>query len=477
MDVSPARMLVHLVAEVEKQAGYAAPYRRRYDGEHVVPHVAQMFRDVFSDRQSLRTMVDPEVGLLEVGGQLQPPRSGLGSVAVDALVERVMLDALVVGEPRADRVLAEAVARSDLRAQVTAGLRETLVSGRASLLTWSSPDDGLPVVSVETPDHVAVHLRAEPPRMTDAAVKVVRDEWDSSGNRRAWLWTDEGVRYELVETDTSQRVDGVDVRWREVGRVASLPMPPIVELADEIRRVGRPPVSALARIETLLDSHQMLLGLLVLGLRFGAVPIRWGSNVPVPRDAEGKPLRGPDGKPIMPFDFRSDKVWVSTEDTKWGTLEPADLSTIVEGITTLTREVRGVTALPPWSVGADLAGGWTGETIKASEVPLIRRVREITDTWLSSRLRTVSDHVLHVAGLPDVRPDEVRVSFADPETRLEAQAVDAALKIASFPPSPLVPLLLRRIGWSEAEVREGSAALQAGVDEPGTGIPAVLPAA
>lgn len=476
MDVSPARMLVHLVGRVEAQAAYAAPYRRRYDGEHVVPHVAQMFRDVFSDRSALRTLVDPELDLIEVGGQLQPPRSGLASVGIDALTERVLLDALVVGEPQADRVLADAAARSDLRGQVTAGLREVLVSGRASLLTWSSPDDGTPVVSVETPDHVAVHLRREHPRRTDAAVKVVQDEWDSTGLRRAWLWTDEGVRYELVETDVSRRVDGVDVRWREVGRVASLPLPPVVEMTDEMRRLGRPPVSELARIETLLDAHQVLLGLLVLGMRFGAIPIRTATGLPVPRDDKGKPIVGPDGKPVLQFDHRSDKVWVSTETgTTFGTLEPSDLSTIIGGITTITREVRAVTALPPWSVGADLAGGWTGETIKASEVPLIRRVGAITDTWLPARLRAVSDHVLYVAGLPAVQPDEVRVAFADPETRLEAQAVDAAVKISALQASPLVPLLLRRIGWSEADVQEGTSALLSAARE--SDISAALPAA
>jgi hypothetical protein len=476
VDVSPARMLVHLVNKVEQQASYASPYGVRYDGKHVVPHVAQMFKDVFSDRVSLRDEIDGELD--PVGIQmlsLQPPRSGLASVGIDSVAERVLLDALVTGDERADEILAETVARSDLRAQVTVGLREALISGRASLLTWSSPDDGLPVVSVETPDQVAVHLRREPPRLTDAAVKVTKDEWSSTGRRRAWFWTDEGVRYDLVETDASRRVDGVDMRWQEVGRVASLPTPPIVELAD-VRRARDEPASELARIETLLDSHQVLLGLLVLGLRFGAVPIRTASKLPVERDEDGNPKLGPDGKPRMPFDYRSDKLWASTTDTDWGTLAPSDLSTIINGIETVTREVRATLALPPWSVGADLAGGWTGETIKASEVPLVRRVQSITETWLPARLRTVSDHVLHLAGRPEVRPGQVRVAFADPETRLEAQAVDAAAKIAALPSSPLVPLLLRRIGWSEAEVQAGTAAIEASARED-EDVAAALPAA
>jgi hypothetical protein len=453
VEVSEPRMVRHLEARLLQQQKHAHRYRPRYRGEHTPDHITDLYRDVFGSALTSTSSGDTRLQALVVP-RVQPPRSALASVGVDALVERIHVDAILTGDFAADLVLRRTLARSDLDVMWTLGLREALVAGRAYLLVW--PDAaGEPLISVESPEQVAAHRQPGPPYQVDAALKVLRDEW--TGRRRAWLWTDEGVRVELAEQDTSQLVEGEQTSWAEVGRLRSTPMPPVVELADRAELTSEPR-SEVARTESLVDAHDVGLGLLLLGMRFGAIPIRTATGLPVPRDENGNPILGPDGKPILQFDHRSDKVWVSTETgTKFDTLAPADLSVLVDGIDAIKREVRAVTAVPAWAVGGDLAGGWTGETVKASESPLVRRARTIM-RGLGAATRATSALVLQLAGVP-VDPLDVRTVWADPETRLEAQAVDAAHKLASLD-GPLVPVLLRRLGWPDEDVRQAVALLK-----------------
>lgn len=449
MEVSEPRLVAHLEARLVEQQLHAKPYRARYRGEHTPDLIGDLYRDVFGSTLDGGGMKTPEAlrGLLPP--RVPPPRSGLAAVGVDALVERVHLDSFLTGDDAADLVLKRALLRSDLGVMWTIALREALVAARSFLLVW--PDlAGKALVSVESPEQVAVHRQQGPPYQIDAGLKVWPDEWTSA--RRGLLWTDEGERVELVEGPRMARVDGVDTRWQEAGRVRSTRMPPLVELADR-QELTREPRSDIARIESLVDGHDVGLGLLLLGMRFGAIPIRTATGLPVPRDDDGKPLLGPDGKPVLQFDHRSDKVWVSTETgTKFDTLAPADLSVLVGGIDAIKREVRAITALPGWAVGGDLAGGWTGETVKASEAPLVRRARTM-QRGFGDPARRAAGLILEIEQVAGVDPLDVRVQWVDPETRVEAQAVDAAQKLSTMQ-GPLVPLLLRRIGWPEADVTE-----------------------
>jgi hypothetical protein len=452
VEVSEPRMVAHLQAKVLEQQRYARPYRARYRGTHTPDLITDLYRDVFGTAMSALSSFEPTVlpGLRSLmAPRVPPPRSGLASVGVDALVERLNVDAYLTGDQAADTVLRRVVQRSDLGTMWPIALREALVSARSFLLIW--PDaQGEALISVESPEQVAVHRQQGPPYQVDAGLKVWADEWTSA--RRALLWTDTGERVELLEQEQERYIGGVWSRWAEVGRVTSTSMPPLVEVADR-QELTREPRSDIARIESLVDGHDVGLGLLLLGMRFGAIPIRTITGLPVPRDENGNPVLGPDGKPVLQFDHRSDKVWVSTEtDTEFDTLAPADLSVLVGGIDALKREVRAVTALPAWSVGGDLAGGWTGETVKASEAPLVRRARTMMRGFGDGQ-RRAAEFILEIEQVTGVDPLSIRVQWADPETRVEAQAVDAAQKLASMQ-GPLIPLLLRRIGWPEADVLE-----------------------
>lgn len=449
MEVSEPRMVAHLEGRIAEQQQYGRPYRDRYRGEHTPDLITDLYRDVFGTAltgtaptvvPSLRSLLAPRV---------PPPRSGLASVGVDALVERQNVDAYLTGDTVADLALRRVLQRSDFGTMWPVALREALVAARSFLLVWPNAE-GQALVSVESPEQVAVHRMQGPPYQVDAGLKLWVDEW--TGAHRALLWTDDGQRVELLEQDQERYIGGVWSRWAEVGRVTSTRMPPLVEVADR-QEMTREPRSDIARIESLVDGHDVGLGLLLLGMRFGAIPIRTAVGLPVPRDDKGNPILGPDGKPVLQFDHRSDKVWVSTETgTKFDTLAPADLSVLVSGIDALKREVRAVMALPDWSVGGDLAGGWTGETVKASEAPLVRRARTMMRGF-SDGQRLVAGFALEIEQIAGVDALDVQVQWADPETRVEAQAVDAAQKLSTMD-GPLVPLLLRRIGWPEADVQE-----------------------
>ena len=59
------------------------------------------------------------------------------------------------------------------------------------------------------------------------------------------------------------------------------------------------PTSEIEPIASLCDIVDLIEGLMVFAGHFGAVPIRYGTGLDVPRDPKDptKPLLGPDGKP------------------------------------------------------------------------------------------------------------------------------------------------------------------------------------
>ena len=103
-------------------------------------------------------------------------------------------------------------------------------------------------------------------------------------------------------------------RWAVVGDEPSgLPGVPVVEFSRSARPIA-PPTSEIERIATEVDIVDLIEGLMVFAGHFGAVPIRYGTGLDVPRDPKDptKPLLGPDGKPLIGFNARADHFWAST---------------------------------------------------------------------------------------------------------------------------------------------------------------------
>jgi len=428
----------HLLAKIDKQARYAEPFERRYANEHILPFLAREYAEVYPGLviATADGRVADTVGTLNLTSSLDVPKSGTAAIVVDALTERLVLQGLTApDDDEAAHLLEQAWEDNDLDVMHHEGHREALIAARAfvSVARDASRDDRA-VVGIESATQAAVYRRQSVPYDVTAYLKIWTDDW--TGVRRGLLRLP-GWDYDLTEGTVETRDpegSGEKSRWSVSGdpRPTGLEGVPVAEVAPRSRLL-KEPVSEIDPIASLIDIVDLVEGLLVFAGHFGAVPIRWGSGLEVPRDPKDptKPLLGPDGKPAIGFHPRADHFWGSTsKDAKFGQLEPAGLASFVTWAEHASAKVRAKTALASTYFSLDLKSHMSAELLKTDEAPMIRRVRRMGEQGsLNQSWRRVGQWILAIEA-PTTRT-RVRGRWVDPETRIDAQLVDQFTKLVA----------------------------------------------
>lgn len=413
-----------LEAQIQLQRRYAEPYEARYRNEYVLPFIVQEYKEVYGT---------------SVGGiwpALAPPRTGTAAIGVDALVERLTVTGVASGgdDTEAVRLVQDAWEDNDLDVMHREAHREALVKAHAYARVLRSTD-GRAIVGIEAPEQMAVHREQLPPYDVDAALKVWVDEW--TGDERALLHLP-GQDIELTAGPgqvPDPQVSGQTSRWvASEPQETGLPGVPVVEFACRPRLLVDP-VSEIEAVASLVDIVDLIEGLMVFAGHFGAVPIRYATGLPVPRDPTDPSgqtaLVGPDGKPVIGFNPRADHMWTSTEPgTKFGQLEPAGLASFVTWAEHLSQRVRAKTSIPGSYYGVGPQTHMSAELLKTDEAPMVRRVLSMgRDGAFGTAWRRILQLILMVES-PGTRA-RLRPRWADPETRVEAQATDSAQKLVA----------------------------------------------
>lgn len=449
-----------LEQKISDQERYAKAYEARYQNKFVLPFLAREYREVYGS------------GVDSFLLTLHPPRTGTAAIGIDALTERLTMSgfmSLVQEEQPAVALLQQAWEDNDLDVMHREAPREALIKG----LSFAQADratDGRSIVGVESPEQMAVHRTASPPYDVDAALKVFVDEW--TGQRQGTLRLP-GRDLSLVESAIAEpdpEGSGKSSRWRVTGeRATGLPWVPVVEFQPRPRLLSKP-VSEIEPIESLVDIVDLIEGLMVFAGHFGAVPIRFATGLEIPRDPKDptKPLMGPDGKPVMGFKPRADHFWANTsKDAKFGQLTPAAVDGLVTWAEHATGRVRAKTTVPASYYGVSAQTHMSAELLKTDEAPMVRRVLSMgRDGSMNQSWRRLGRMML---AIEDPRLARARVvpRWNDPETRVEAQAMDAFQKAVA---SGLgVRTAAEKIlGWApelvERAVAEAEAAKAAEVD-------------
>lgn len=418
--------VVHLEDKILKQQRYAKPFEERYRNEYVLPFIAREYREVYGDVVDL------------VWPTLTPPRTGTAAIGIDALVERLTVTGATSRRDEdapAVRIVQEAWEDNDLDVMHREAHREAFIKARSFAQVSRSADGQRSIVGIEAAEQMAVHREQAPPYDVDAAMKVSVDEWTGKPQAKLLL---PGRTLDLVEgpgpvadpegsTKTSRWV--VDKETN-----TGLPGVPVVEFLCRPRLLADP-VSEIDVISTMVDIVDLVEGLMVFAGHFGAVPIRYATGLPVPRDPRdpsGKtPLLGPNGKPIIGFNPRADHMWTSTDpDTKFGQLEPAGLASFVAWAEHASARIRAKTSVPGSYYGIDPKSHMSAELLKTDEAPMVRRVLSMgRDGSFGQAWRRVQQLILQIES-PTTQA-RVRPRWADPETRVEAQATDSFQKVTA----------------------------------------------
>lgn len=409
------------------QARHAAFYDSYYSGDRANLLARKLFEDVFGSQNNLVP-------------HLLPPEANLGKVGVDAVAERLRIEGFRVGDDPVQAGAKEAWdiwIGNDLDVIWPMAQIEALVKGTTGLLTWPGLDSE-PVISVEDPSQMVIHRMNVPPYSVDAALKLYVDEW--TGKQIGWLWRP-GVRYDLRQGAAG---------WEIAGQTTYQGDPPVVELANRTRLL-RAPSSELAGVTPLLDVYTLLMADMVVAADTGAFPVRTATGI--------KLARRPDGTPITPFNVRVDKAMVSeNKDASYGSLPPSDLAGYIAAIDMVLQQVRMLTRAPEHYYGKGAGTNVSGEALKSSESPLVKKAEGIQGPFGSSARRTMG-RALVVAESASAG-QRIGVTWGRTETRVEAQDVDAGQKLVTMG-VPLEVILTETVGFPPELVERAMRGIEA----------------
>lgn len=436
-----------LEEKIEQQKWYAAPYEVRYANEYALPFIAAEYREVYGERAD---------SLLHA--QLEAPRVGAAAMGVDALVERLT----VLGGTSDDRATARALEAAweanDMDVMHREAHRESLVRRTAfGAVSRAVGDDSKAILTIESSEQCAGHRMSSPPYDLDAWLKISVDEW--TGQRKALLQLpNRDIRLEeRKESQPDPEGANITSRWYALdnGDTYRQGPVPVVEFPHGPRLLVEPK-SEIEPIVTLVDEVDLIEGLMVFAGHFGAVPIRFGTGLEIPRDPKdpSKPLLGPDGKPMLGFKPRADHFWGnSSKDANFGQLTPATLDTFVTWSNHAKGNLRSKTKVASSYYALELKSHMSAELLKTDEAPMVRRINGMGRQGVYNQAWR---RALTLMMMYEGQRGRVKPVWEDPQTRMEGPAVDAFQKAVASGLG-VVTAAEKFLGWTRTEAEKAVA--------------------
>lgn len=434
-------------AIVAKQAAIQR-CRAYYDGAHDLSFASQKFHEAF-------------------GGQFAEFADNWCPLIVDSAAQRLTVQGFRFGGGEdADKDAWGMWQRNALDAESVLLHTEAVKVGEGYVLV--SPNDTdreWPRITVEDPAHCEVELDPANRRRRLAGLKCWRD--DAAGRLFATLYLPDAVhRWQAPVPRVGQAP-----RWADRDEPGGNPLGvvPLVPFLNSPGLYGGR--SDLRDVIPLLNAVNKLCCDMIVAAEFGAYRQRVFAGI--------GDVRGPDGKPIQNFEEvagQSRVITIPSPDVRVQDLAASDLSNYTTAIESLLQHIAAITSTPPPYM---LTGSGplpaSGEALKVAETGLVAKVRrkmlDFGEAWedvarLAFRLRGDLERGTDYA---------CETVWVDPESRTEAQRVDALVKLKDLG----VPIraLWKRIPWAtEGEVQRWAQmaeedALAAQLADPFTGAP------
>lgn len=119
----------------------------------------------------------------------------------------------------------------------------------------------------------------------------------------------------------------------------------------------------------------------------------------------------------------------SSEGTKFGSFDVADLQNYATAIELLTGQVAALASLPPYYVQGNTANPTSADAIRSSESRLTAKARQRQAWWSGSYESLMRMAVLVRDGQADGRLADLQTLWEDPEPSTVAQTADAESKL------------------------------------------------
>lgn len=442
---SNATQAVHYLQQMDYELRRRQPeietWERYYEGAHRLQFATSRFRQTF-------------------GNLFHEFADNWMSLVVDASVERLNIQGFRFDNGAAtegDSDAWEIWRDNNLPSQSDVAHTEAVKLGKSYILVdpWARTGLGNPVITVEHPAQCAVACHAHNPQMRKAAFKT----WtDHSGYVRGDVYMHDAV-YRFV---TTQKVNDNRPSRISQGQYTAIygnlfPLdyigPPAAFIGESATWVpytddGLPPAilhdlgvvpviplennpslkiggrSDIAPIIPIQDAINKLVLDMIIASEFAAFPQRWATGIEIPKDPHS-------GQPISDQRFLAavSRLWTSEDvDTKFGQFPAADLGNYVKAIEMAIQHLAAITRTPPHYLLGQAGSFPSGDSLAATETGLVakvkRKMKNFSPAW-EEALRLAFKAKGDKRGLQ--LADTV---WADPEQRIRAARIDAAVKMS-----------------------------------------------
>lgn len=321
-----------------------------------------------------------------------------------------------------------------------------MIHTEAVKLGWAywmvQPDGDMPRITAEHPSQVIVNHAPGDRRNRRAALK----KWLDGDQIFANLYLPDRV----VHYRTTARILATEIqerKWETIGAEGNpLGTVPIIPVVNNPSMLGGGASDLAGGITKIQDALNVLLADLLIGAEYQAYPLRILLGVETPVDGNGQPIRNAElaisQARLMMF---------PNPDAKVAEFSEAKLEAFTNSMATLINHLTAQTRTPPHYVSGQVVNV-SGDALKAAETGLTSKCRFKMEPFGEGHEEMV--RLAFKAKDPEderANAESAETIWRDPESRSQAETVDAALKLSKLG----VPneALWERIGASPQEIQ------------------------
>jgi hypothetical protein len=428
----------------------------RHDME--LPELEELNR-YYEGMQPLMYM-HPEV-LLEVGDRIKPVVIGWPQLVVDAVEERLDVEGFrLPDEDDEDKDLWRVWQSNDMDEQSQLAHVDALVMKRSYVTIGSNEDDpDTPILCAESPMEMYADIDPRTRKTRAALRRVIDDDSFARVAERAatlylpdvtiWYgWNDGGWKEEQRDEHKLGALPVVSLINR--GRLSSSRTTPNRVNTNFRYRYGR---SELSQIIPLSDAANKIATDMMLAIDFAALPVHgfFGIGPDDLEDAQGNKLTAMQAlfRRFLTLPVGAD------EGAKEFSFAGANMGGFHESINQLAQMVASLAGLPPHYLGFTTDNPASADAIRSAESRLVKRAERKQRPWGGAyeQMNRIVRRFQTGEWDPTLKLLETR--WRDPSTPTVAQKADAAVKLYTTSPKPIVNLRQTRetIGFTDAQIR------------------------
>lgn len=400
-----------LVAEIDLQAPYVAENEQFYQGRQPLAFLSAEARKLV---------------------KLDRIASNLCRLMVNSIAERIRVVGLTLND-RSNEDLFKTWRASDMDQRLGSMIREALAYGASYAIVWDTTGTRRPRVTPESVRNMTVARNPETGEITEAVKR-----WTAADGVHHVVWYGPTTieRYEASDATGSGLVLKDTI-------ANPLGTPPVVEVLN-VDLIGMLGVSEMDDLKPLVNALNKILADMLATSESYARPRRWAAGIELETDE--------DGEPVNPFP-ETNRMAVAEEATaKFGQWDAASLTAYDSAVKVLMAQIQAVSSLPGHYLGTLNGAPTSADGNRSAEASLAGRAEEKIKTF-GPAIERIGQLLQGIKTGTDPLSHRVGVVTADPATRSEAQAADAAVKLHA---EGLLSrnATLRRLGMTADEIKE-----------------------